>query len=107
MKLTFYVVACAFNINSLIKDLVFKCKTKSSRLRTKKKNFTQKMAMQRENVMGIDLGTQNCCVGIFLADSGQIDIVPNSFGSQITPSWVGFEEDGRIIVGKSAQNCTC
>ena len=61
--------------------------------------------MQRENALGIDLGTQNSCVGIFLADSGQIDIVPNSFGSQITPSWVGFEEDGRIIVGESAQNC--
>ena len=58
----------------------------------------------REYVIGIDLGTTNSCVGFFDEDTGQVEIIPNSMGKRITPSWIGFNDDGRIVVGKSAKN---
>ena len=56
-------------------------------------------------IVGIDLGTTNSCVGIFLPDTGQIEIVANRLGKNTTPSWVGFTANGRIVVGERARNC--
>ena len=55
-------------------------------------------------MIGIDLGTTNSCVGFFNDDTGEVEIVPNSQGKRITPSWIGFNRDGRVVVGESAQN---
>src|SRR3989338_10675963 len=46
-------------------------------------------------VLGIDLGSQNCVVGI--ATKGSIDIVTNEFSRRYTPVYVSFSENERLI----------
>ena len=45
--------------------------------------------------IGIDLGTTNCCVGVWR--DNQVQIVQNDMGLNTTPSYVGFREDARLI----------
>uniref|UniRef100_A0A7E4VL57 Heat shock protein 70 n=1 Tax=Panagrellus redivivus TaxID=6233 RepID=A0A7E4VL57_PANRE len=56
--------------------------------------------MPLENAIGIDLGTTQCCVGIFR--NGKVEIIPNEFGNRITPSFVTFK-DNEIVVGDAAK----
>ena len=51
--------------------------------------------------IGIDLGTTNSCIGVWR--NGNVDIIPNSSGSKITPSIVGFLDIQRVI-GITAKN---
>ncbi|RZB39038.1 HSP70 and/or MreB Mbl domain containing protein, partial [Asbolus verrucosus] len=52
-------------------------------------------------VVGIDLGTTNCCVAYFL--NGRIKILENREGGRITPSYVFLTEKNASIVGSYAK----
>lgn len=52
-------------------------------------------------IIGIDLGTTNSSVAIL--EKGKPKIIPNSFGSNTTPSVVKISKDGSYIVGERAK----
>jgi molecular chaperone DnaK (HSP70) len=52
-------------------------------------------------VLGIDLGTTNSVVAT-IDDGGQVVILRNALGAEITPSVVFFEPGGEVIVGEEA-----
>src|SRR6267143_1478672 len=52
-------------------------------------------------IIGIDLGTTNCCVAVL--EGGPVQIVPNKEGGRTTPSVVGFTDKGERLVGQIAK----
>src|SRR6185436_17179895 len=52
-------------------------------------------------IIGIDLGTTNSCVATL--EGGEPKVIPNSEGSNTTPSIVAVTEKGEKLVGQSAK----
>ncbi|KAF1960934.1 heat shock protein 70b [Byssothecium circinans] len=52
-------------------------------------------------IIGIDLGTTHSCVSILR--NSHPEILPNSHGNRLTPSWVSFTDTQRLI-GDAAKN---
>ena len=52
-------------------------------------------------ILGIDLGTTNSAVAILDGDAPRL--IPNALGEFLTPSVVGIDLDGQVVVGRTAQ----
>lgn len=52
-------------------------------------------------VIGIDLGTTNSLGAVYR--NGRVELIPNRFGSYLTPSVVSVMEDGSIVTGEIAK----
>jgi molecular chaperone HscC len=52
-------------------------------------------------IIGIDLGTTNSLAAIWR--EGRAELVPNSLGGNLTPSVVGLDAEGRVLVGQAAR----
>lgn len=52
-------------------------------------------------IIGIDLGTTNSACGIWR--DGDVTLIPNRLGEALTPSVVGVDDNGKIIVGRTAK----
>jgi molecular chaperone HscC len=52
-------------------------------------------------IVGIDLGTTNSLVAVWRGES--TELVPNALGQFLTPSVVGLDDQGRVLVGQAAR----
>ena len=52
-------------------------------------------------LVGIDLGTTNSLIGVTV--DGKPRLIPNAFGSVLTPSVVGVDDGGTVLVGAPAR----
>ena len=52
-------------------------------------------------IIGIDLGTTNSLGAVYR--NNQVELIPNRFGSYLTPSVVSVAEDGTVLVGEVAK----
>jgi molecular chaperone DnaK len=55
-----------------------------------------------ETILGIDLGTTNSVVSIIR--DGKAVVLNDDLGQAILPSAVGFDQEGRLLVGEAARN---
>jgi molecular chaperone DnaK (HSP70) len=54
-----------------------------------------------KNIIGIDLGTENCCLAIL--QNKNIEVIPNRYSNKLTPSYVALTEDNKWLVGEEAK----
>jgi len=52
-------------------------------------------------IIGIDLGTTNSLAAYYTDDTPKL--IPNALGEYMTPSVVGIDDDGQILIGKIAK----
>jgi molecular chaperone HscC len=52
-------------------------------------------------IIGIDLGTTNSLVSVW--QNGSSKLIPNALGAFLTPSAVGLDDDGTVLIGQAAK----
>jgi len=57
--------------------------------------------MAADHIIGIDLGTTNCCVAVM--DGDEVVVIPNAEGSRTTPSVIAYTDKGERLVGQVAK----
>ncbi len=57
--------------------------------------------VEKEKIIGIDLGTTNSVVAA--VESGKPIVIPNSEGLRTTPSVVAYTKKGELLVGQIAK----
>ncbi|QIZ48225.1 MULTISPECIES: Hsp70 family protein [Dickeya] len=58
--------------------------------------------MTTEQVLGIDLGTTNSVISLW--QDGKPILIPNKWGERLTPSVVGLDDHGNILIGRAARD---
>ena len=58
------------------------------------------MGNSNQKVIGIDLGTEYCCVATF--ENKSLKVIPNKRKNLLTPSYVSFTENG-LLFGEDAK----
>ncbi|CAO4167268.1 Heat shock protein 70 [Methylorubrum aminovorans] len=53
-------------------------------------------------IVGIDLGTTNSAVAVWTPEGPRL--IPNALGEPLTPSVVGLDADGTVLVGRAARD---
>jgi molecular chaperone DnaK len=59
--------------------------------------------MRYHKVLGIDLGTTYSAVSVWDYEKKDVVVIPSAVGENTLPSVVGLDEEGKVIVGKPAQ----
>src|SRR5687767_14343523 len=62
---------------------------------------TWQSSSSMSRIIGIDLGTTNS-LGGYVTEEGPV-IIPNALGEPLTPSVVGMDKDGKLLVGRAAK----
>ena len=60
------------------------------------------MTNPARTLIGIDLGTTNSLVAVFTDEGPRL--IPNSLGEMLTPSVVGYGDDGTLLIGRVARD---
>ncbi len=68
------------------------------------KSYNRPRMSSKKRSIGIDLGTTYSCVATYEGD-GRVDILVNENGNRITPSYVGFSGNERLIGDNAKKNC--
>jgi L1 cell adhesion molecule like protein len=58
--------------------------------------------MTDDYIIGIDLGTTNSCVGVWKNE--RVEIISNILGKRVTPSYVCYKSNSKILVGEQAKD---